>query len=375
MKKIFYLASFDIRKRTGGGLAALCYYNALCYLYSGKVDLVLPEECCTGAYKDAIALPARKSFDYIKDFSLHRGKSFIKKYLKKHASDYDVCFVNCSRYGGDMMNIFEQYGIKVVTIHHNYEVEYCMTNKYNITLFGRFPYIVSYYESSSYKRSAINCYLTKSDQKLITEAYGESKGINTLLGVFDYQPMTYVESKKLEQNTIVISGSLCDYQTYKSIEEFSMNYYDAFHNKHPELKLLLTGRNPHTSIWDFQKKNPSSIEVVPSPDDIDRVIDRATIFLCPTSIGGGLKLRVMDGLRKGLPVLVHRVSARGYDSFYGKPFFQVYDDVNSFMNGLDRILDYIKLNVDYSQEIIEAYKKVFSFEAGVERVKGIINSL
>ena len=96
MKRILYLASFDIGKRTGGGLASLCYYNALCFLYPGQVDLMMNEECCVGKYENAIKIPPRQWYEYLTDFSLHRGKRFILRYIKEHALEYSVCVINCS---------------------------------------------------------------------------------------------------------------------------------------------------------------------------------------------------------------------------------------------------------------------------------------
>jgi hypothetical protein len=46
----------------------------------------------------------------------------------------------------------------------------------------------------------------------------------------------------------------------------------------------------------------------------------------------------MDGLRYGMPVIVHEVSARGYEPFHNRSMF-VYGDPDSFSDALDRMLD------------------------------------
>ena len=376
MKKILYLASFDIRKRTGGGLASLCYYNALCTIRPGAVDLMMYEECCVGKYKDAIKIPPRHGLEYITDFSLHRGKRFIISYIKQHASEYDLCIINCSRYGGDMMDIIKKNGVKIIMIHHNYEVEYCMDNKSMITLGGRYAQLVAYYEREAYKKADVNCYLTISDKQLINKAYGTTQAQEFLLGVFEPNFVDYNNNlSNSEINTLVCSGSMNDYQTYHSLELFEYEYFEIINNKFPQLKLIITGRNPNKTIYEFKKKYESKIEIVANPENIEEVVERGTIFLCPTCIGSGLKLRVMDGLQLGLPVLVHKVSARGYEVFNGKPYFQVYDSQQSFEKGLTTILNFIHDNKNYKKEIVEIYKQNFSFETGVSRMKEIINSI
>lgn len=375
MKKILYLASFDIGKRTGGGLASLCYYNALCAIRPGKVDLMMNEECCIGQYNKAIKIPPRHGLEYLTDFSIHRGRRFVISYIKSHSSEYDICFINCSRYGGDMMEEIKKAGLKIVMIHHNYEVEFCMDNKYIITLYGRFSKIVKYYERKAYKKADVNCFLTATDQKLITSAYGTSSAPNILLGVFDPVPYKYERKATTETNTMIISGSMNDYQTYHSLELFERDYYNIIKLNYPQLKIIITGRNPHESIYAFQKRNSDNIRVVANPEDIEEVVGIGEIFLCPTCIGGGLKLRVMDGLKMGIPVLVHRISARGYEAFKGKPYFQVYDSKGSFEKGLSAILSFLKQKTNYKCEIINTYEKVFGFNAGVERMRSVLNSI
>ena len=44
MKKILFVATSNMKKRTGGGLANLAYYNSLKDRYGDNVDLVAFEE-------------------------------------------------------------------------------------------------------------------------------------------------------------------------------------------------------------------------------------------------------------------------------------------------------------------------------------------
>lgn len=375
MKRILYLASFDIAQRTGGGLASLCYYNALCRIRPGMVDLVLPEECCCGIYENAVGLPKRNFIDFFFDFSMHRGRKFIKDFLHQHGREYDICVINDSRYGGDLMDIIHHYDIKIVMIHHNYEVEYCMSNKTWQTLHGIIPYWVSYIEKKAYRAADANCYLTQDDMKLITNAYGKSHGKAHLLGVFDYMNLEYRPTNSGILNQAIITGSLNDYQTYRSIQIFEKDYYQIVQRLYPHMNLIIAGRNPNKVILQFETRYKGNIKVIPNPKTMDDVIEQGSFVICPVCIGGGLKLRLMDGLKRGLPILVHKVSARGYDCFLGQPYFQVYESPESFESGLKNIVEYMKTNTAYKEEILTTYKRYFSFEAGVSRMNRIIENL
>lgn len=370
--KILYIAPFDMAANSGGGIACRSYYNAVKALYPDSTDLMMFEEDCRGEYADAIRIPARKGLQYLTDPGMHRGNKFIKQFLRENGDQYDICVANCSRYCGDLIDDFHKYGIKVITIHHNYEVEYCMDNKSMFTLKGLFSGLIKWIEGNAYRKSDVNCFLTKNDQDKISKEYGYTNAYNYLLGVFEPAPQILKSSKTVNNDTLVFTGSMCDYQTYHSVEIFGRDFLDTFMKKFPTLKLLIAGRNPHESVYKLQKKYPKVISVVANPVNINDVIDRASVFFCPTCIGSGLKLRLMDGLKKGLPVLVHCVSARGYDSFFGNPFFQIYETPETFEKGLNTILEFIKDNRNYQDEIIRIYADNFSFESGVNRFSEVI---
>ncbi len=375
MKRILFLSSIDLNRRDGGALATLGYYNALCKLFPGLVDIAMPEEDCRDKFSTAIAIPKRNLKDFFLGSFVHRGYSFIKEYVNKHKGKYSVCVVNISRTAGDLINEFRKVGMKTIVIHHNYEVEFTMSNKHPHTLYGLFPYFVSKIEGSAYKNADINCFLTEPDMKSISNAYGTTKAVNVVTGVFESEMCEHRPSTSLDINTMVLTGSMCDYQTYRSAEIFENEYFDMLLKILPNVNLIIAGRNPHKSIWNFENHYPNNITVVANPNNIDEVIDKATIFLCPTCYGSGIKLRVMDGLRKGLPVIVHEISARGYEYFFNKPYFQVYDDINSFSQGLNNIISYIKGNENYKHQIISDYSENFSFNGGVKKISKIMSLL
>jgi glycosyltransferase involved in cell wall biosynthesis len=170
----------------------------------------------------------------------------------------------------------------------------------------------------------------------------------------------------------VISGSLNSYQTIAGIKDFNDKYLSVVETNLKQYRIIITGRKPDKRIVSIANQHKTTIEIVPNPENIFPVIDKASIYLCPTCIGGGLKLRVMDGLKMGKPVLVHSVSSRGYDDFFDKPYFKIYNDEDSFKRGLIELIAYIN-NSDYNTyQIQEDYYKSFSFESGTKKIKDIL---
>lgn len=375
MKKILYISPADILERSGVSIACYSYYNALRVLYPGRVDLAMPDSYCIGENSNAIPIPGRRKIQILLSGCIHRYKSWLKRYLKNHHDEYSLCVLNVSVYAGDMMRMIKKYGIKTIVIHHNYEREYFMSNKTIETFKGRFPYFIVHNERNAYKQADLNLFLTQPDYETISSVYGRTKAVNYIIGVFDPEPIDYKVSKGDDKNLVAITGGFRAYQAYKSIEIFERDYFPLMKQNFPDLRLVLAGRAPAANVYEFQNKNSDRVELIPNPPDMDVIIDRASISLCPTCLGGGLKLHLMDGLRMGLPVLTHEVSARGYEQFAGNPCFQVYNSPESFVAGLNTIVEFVKKNSNYKVDVLETYKKQFSFEAGVNRMKEAIESV
>ena len=165
------------------------------------------------------------------------------------------------------------------------------------------------------------------------------------------------------------------YQSINGIMDFKQRYYPILKENFPDWRIIISGRNPSEKIYQFQQEYAQSIEIIPNPPIMEDVIQKGSIFLCPTCIGGGLKLRLMDGLRMGLPIITHKVSARGYDVFFDSPFFQIYDDEKSFERALTVVVDFVNNNKNYQQDIRNIYLSYFGFKAGCDRIKVLMDCL
>lgn len=381
MKRILFIATTNLHGRSGGALAALAYYNAVRANYGSIVDLALPEEFSYGTFEEAIPVPKRSKYiSYIEIFKgrFHRYKDFFCKFLRKKSENYDIAIINGGFYAGDMVKMFQSYGLKVIVIHHNYEPEYHIDNKTLPTLHGLTSYFVKKNECAAYRYADLNAFLTNSDILLHQQHYGNGRQEPFLLGVFEpvRNNASYKEIHEAQANyhkRIVITGSMNSVQTVRGIMDFKQRYFPILRSKFPDWKIVIAGRKPAESIKQFQENNKDVISLIPNPSNIDEVISLGSIFLCPTNVGGGLKLRIMDGLKNGLPVLTHRVSARGYEIFEKQPFFYIYDDELSFETGLTNLIEIVQKHQTSRSQIYSLYNSAFSFEAGCKRIREMIN--
>lgn len=381
MKKILFISTTYLLGNDGGALGQRGYLASIKKLSDNNIDVIMPEEGCHGVYSNAIGAPRRSFLKSLLSGSIHRYKSFVSQHLSKNKGVYDICFINGGIYAGDMMDLIHSYGIKIVVTHLNYEPEYQMDNKTMWTFYGRTSFFVRRNERKAYLKSDVNCFMSESDRVLFENNYGKIDTPSVIIGCYEHTSMiAEIESEKTNTDVdiktpiMAITGSMNTIQTINGIQDFRNNYYNIFKMICPEWRIVIAGRNPSNEIYDFQKENSDTIEVIPNPENMCDIIRIAAVFYCPTNSGGGIKLRLMDGLKMGKPVLVHSVSARGYDSLFEEPFFKKYNDKQSFERGLKDLRDYIETQND-SEMIRQKYLNYFSLEAGTKRYAQVFDLL
>ena len=380
-KRVLFVAPNNLFGRTGGGLGMLSYYNAVKALYPSLVDLILPKECIKDAPNgEDVYLGATKRNNMIAMLellkgSLHRFKKCTLNHLKKNHELYQLCIIGGGVFGGDMVDKIKSYGIKVAVIHLNYERDYHVDNKTILSFKGKCLYYIIRNEKNAYLKANVNFFMTSYDKQLFEDSYGESKGKAAMLGVYEcVRNNLPLLKEKLPSNTLVITGAMNFYQTEYGIFDFYNNYYPLLKSKHPEYKVIMAGREPSEKIVAVARQEKDAITLIPNPENMEEVIEKGTIYFCPTCSGGGIKIKVMDGLRQGLPVLVHEVSARGYETYYDKPYFKIYNDIKTFEEGFSALAGLCKSDNIDRQQIQKDYESVFGFEAGVGRMKnGLLN--
>lgn len=122
--------------------------------------------------------------------------------------------------------------------------------------------------------------------------YGHTDAKNIVIGTFDFKNAEIIQLNETNSSEfdIVISGSLKTYQKEHGIKDFMDNYYEIVLKHIPDVRILMTARDPGPEILAYAERHADHIKIVPSPQDIHAEVRRANIFLCPTDIGGGLKL-------------------------------------------------------------------------------------
>ena len=380
MKKVLYILKHNPWEIGGGCYASAAYLNAFSEIFKEyEIDLFLCKEYIASINEYDLerfsinAVIERSLFSKLFSFitgRLHRHTSAVRKILAKNSS-YDYCVFDHSSISGTLVKHINSLGIKTITIHHNYEPNYFKDNSSNLILRNLIYYQVVNNERIAFKYSKYNFFLTNEDYNTFVKAYGDIGKNSSIIGSFEKANVSclnkkqYINVLNVDNLKIVISGSLSNRQNIDGIRYFFEVLYSSIPN---EFEIIIAGKNPTLEIVNLVQKF-DNVKLICNPENMDYIIQLADIYLCPARLGSGIKIRVMDGLRIGLPVISHKVSSRGYEIFEKDDFLRSFSTKEEFESQLYALKDSFQSKKVNHNKIQNLYLNNFSFDSGVARLK------
>lgn len=372
---ILFITNNYLSSKGGASYASRAYINAFAEI-ADEMTLCYPVKEGEGLYDTINKKISTIAFSYDKSkfsklLDLLIGK--VHRYFalpKTLQTKFDIVVFDTSIVSYKLIGRFKRQGAKCIVIHHNYQYEYFRDNT-QLLLKPLVLFWCKKYEKQSVALADLNLTLTKQDIKLLQENYDKNGMAKYgLLGVFeDISKPQKQPNETSFLSRFIITGSLNSIQTEKSLVPWLQKYFPLLKKVYPNCQLIVAGKKPSEKIKNLCKD--LGIDVEDTPPVMEPLIQKSDVYLCPTKLGGGLKLRIMDGLKCGLPVVTHEVSARGYDFFIEKKMVFSYKDSNSFIAALRQI----QSNSHSRKEIFDAYQSQFSFESGVKRLRDCLNIL
>ena len=113
-----------------------------------------------------------------------------------------------------------------------------------------------------------------------------------------------------EPATLLFLGSLEWRPNLDGVTQLLERIFPEVRRHLPAAKLLLVGRNPPDSLRKSVAATPG-IELHASVPDVRPFLARASMLVVPLRIGGGSRLKILEALASGTPVVSTRVGAEG----------------------------------------------------------------
>jgi glycosyltransferase involved in cell wall biosynthesis len=136
----------------------------------------------------------------------------------------------------------------------------------------------------------------------------------------------------LEPNTLIFTGSFRYQANYEAMQWFTKEVFPLVLEEIPSTQLIITG--DHAGLPLPSNRN---VRLVGYVDDVKSLVASSTVALAPLWSGGGTRLKILEAMAIGTPVIATSKGAEGLEVISGEHLF-VTDEPVQFANETVRIL-------------------------------------
>ena len=138
-------------------------------------------------------------------------------------------------------------------------------------------------------------------------------------------------------NRLIFAGRMDQYSNVDAIMQFCRNVWPLVKEEIPDIRLSIIGNNPPHKIREMATDD-RGIDVLGYVDDVRPHFAGATISICPIRDGGGTRLKILDAMAMGMPVISTTIGCEGIDVSPGKDVL-IADTPEEFVRNIRKLID------------------------------------
>ena len=174
--------------------------------------------------------------------------------------------------------------------------------------------------------------------------------------------------RKSNQKDILFYGAMSRKENFLSAEWFIKNVMPLL-SKY-DVRFVILGGNPPNSLVDCQS---NCVHVTGYVEDIKPYFSNAMCFVAPLVLGAGIKVKILEALSAGIPVLTNNIGIEGIPACKGKEYIHC-ETAQEYKNA---IIDILNGNINASllennaKKFITQYSPAVSANNYIKKIKEI----
>ena len=321
--------------------------SLVCYAHPGEeAKIAALEEICHAVHTVPAPLNRQSDKRFAQFLSLLSPRSFASGSLRTPAmqkllakllatEDYDIVQIESSQlgsypFGNRAALIVDEHNLEYELMYRMYQTERSpLRRQYN-----RMEYLKFRREEQDCWQKSDACILTSEREQQILNAQMPRKPTHVAPNGVDieyFQP----SSAPVDPNSMVFTGLISYRPNTDAVLFFVNEVLPYIVQKRPEAVFSIVGMGPPDEVLRLAGPN---VKVTGEVPDVRPYIEKAGIFVVPLRMGSGTRLKVLEGLAMGKPMVSTRLGCEGIDVCDGKHLLME-DDPQAFARAALRLMD------------------------------------
>jgi glycosyltransferase involved in cell wall biosynthesis len=133
---------------------------------------------------------------------------------------------------------------------------------------------------------------------------------------------------------LIFVGSLDYYPNIEAVTWFTRRIWPGLRQRFPEWQLVLVGANPSPAVREL--RNEPKVEVTGTVPDVRPYYQDAIASVVPLHTGGGTRLKILEAMASGVPVVSTTLGAEGLTVTAGRDI-DIVDDEAGWLPALEAL--------------------------------------
>ena len=168
--------------------------------------------------------------------------------------------------------------------------------------------------------------------------------------------MTYLK-RNSNNRDILFFGAMSRKENYLSAKWFVENVLPRLSDL--DIRFVILGGNPPDFIKEYESQR---VHITGFVDSIDSYFSDSLCFVAPLLLGAGIKIKVLEALSSGIPVLTNDIGIEGIPAQDGREFYRCLS-AEDYEHRIRQIYDHNFNEIDMEQNAKYFVEREFSYES------------
>jgi glycosyltransferase involved in cell wall biosynthesis len=182
----------------------------------------------------------------------------------------------------------------------------------------------------------------------------------------EIKPVQLLEKSK----SIVTLGTLHYPPNADGIRWFFEQVYPQVRDENPNANLTIIGKNPPLDFIRFAEQNSEHVSVTGYVADLEPFLKDAAVLVIPVRAGGGMRVRILEGLAYGEAIVTTTIGLEGIDAESGKELI-VADTPQDFADAVLDLLGNYELRNEIAKNGRSLVERNYDWQVVLQKIKDL----